>query len=393
MASSAPLVIFGDGPVAQTLALGLRELDFSVHLIQRPARRDPAPADDPRAWALRPASLAFLAHLGVQDTPAAPLHALSVWQADRHGTPLAGRLHFPAPKTQTLGAIVPNSSLRAVLADAVVEAGIPVSEHALQDPCALRQRIGSGLALLCEAAWMNRLPQRPLVASWSYEHIAVTGPVNLAEDHGGVAKQVFLPSGPLALLPMPDPRQASLVWSINRARWRAVQKLPDLPQRIETFAQTRLDLDPKALRPFPLSSAHASSYGRPGLVLVGDAAHRIHPLAGQGLNLALADVGALIDTLVQARAVGSDFGDRGAGGDLVLTAYARRRRPHNEAMRAATDQLQWLFGSDWGPLRFLRALGMDLVNASPLKVALIGVMSDPQPVCEAVLCLAAKKRL
>ena len=385
MASPAPFVIFGDGPVAHTLALGLRMLDFAVHLVQRPSRDDQTLADDPRAWALRPASLAFLTQLGVRDIPAAPLTALNVWHADQNGAPLAGRLHFPAPKAQTLGAVVPNAPLRAALADALAETGIPVSDQALQDPCALSQRIGGGLALLCEAAWVRRVPQRPLETHWPYEQVAATAQVNLAEDHAGVAKQVFLPSGPLALLPAPDPRQASLVWSVNKDRWRAAEHLPDLPQRIQTFAQTQLDLDPAALRAFPLSSAHASAYGRPGFVLVGDAAHRIHPLAGQGLNLALADVGALIDTLTQARAVGSNLGDKTAGSEFVLADYTRRRRPHNEAMRAATDQLNRFFGNDWGPLRLLRTLGMDLFNASYLKTALIRSMSDPQPLCKALI--------
>ena len=372
------LLILGDGPVALSAALAASKLQFAVHLIRKQPTASPRP--DPRAWAMRPATLTFLQQLGLPLEHQAPIQSMQVWHADTAGKPLAGQLDLHHPTPKALGAIVPNAPLRDELNQAIGQADLPTSwiepTNQLPDPLELKAEYRADLALICDPAWQTALPKdhQPTQSAWTYDQIAVTAPIKLTKPHEGIARQVFLPTGPLALLPLPDVQQASMVWSLSPEKWRLIRDHQNVPELVRQYTGLELDFDTADLASFPLSAQHASTYLGDGFVLLGDAAHRIHPLAGQGLNLGLADVGALIDTLVSARTVGSDLGN-----PLNLEDFQRRRRHQNEAMRAVTDQLKHIFGQTWGPIRFARSLGMEIINQSPLKSQLVNWMSHEEP--------------
>ena len=380
-------MIFGDGPVAMTSALAATALGFDVHLI----RMAPKPAEpkrkDPRAWALTPSSLMFLEALGLKADVKSPVATMEVWHADHTGTPLPGQLHFSGTLASPLTSIVPNQNLRAdlegLLQDAAISQEFLGADEVRPNPLVLKGKAQT-LCLICDPAWAAALPLdvQPRRSAWPYDQVALTAPVQLAEPHKHVARQVFLPSGPLALLPLPNPRAASLIWSLTKAKLSAALAEPNLAQTISQLTGQSLNLNKSDLAHFPLSASHASTYGGPGFVILGDAAHRIHPLAGQGLNLGFADVGALFDVLVQARSVGTDLSS-----PFILEGFERRRRPQNEMMRAATDQLKSVFSVEAGPLRFVRSLGLNLFNASPLKSKVQDLMTDDAPLCQALLSI------
>jgi 2-octaprenylphenol hydroxylase len=184
--------------------------------------------------------------------------------------------------------------------------------------------------------------------------------------HERRALQRFLPGGPLAFLPLADGR-CSIVWSTANAHAEALLSLTD-----DEFRESLDDASDHALGAitsatariaFPLKLMHAQSYVKPGLALVGDAAHVVHPLAGQGMNLGLADVQALAEVLAQARA------ERKALGSLrLLRRYERRRKSANLEVLALTEGLHRLFAADFPGLQGLREWGLRLVDrAGPLK--------------------------
>ena len=375
------LAIFGSGPVAHCAALTAHRLGFDAHLVEE----DTAPlwtGPDPRAWSLRAASLALLRNLGLSLTSCAPVTSVHVWHGDATGTPLEGHLHFTGSRARPLAGIICAPDLRIQMQTHLDKAKIRRSRNPPGNPLVLRDQIGADLALICDSLWMAHLPplQRPKMVSWPYGHVAFTAPVTLERNHEQTARQVFLPSGPLALLPLSDPRAASLIWSMVPSKAKAAQLRPDLAHQASVALNVPVHFDPTALTQFPLHAHHARTYVGPGLAILGDSAHRIHPLAGQGLNLGFADAGALFDTLARARRVGADLSS-----PMTLQGYERRRRVQNEAMYAAMDQLKILFAHNWGPLRLARGLGMHAFNASPLKTHLQNWMSEERALCEALI--------
>jgi 2-octaprenyl-6-methoxyphenol hydroxylase len=206
-----------------------------------------------------------------------------------------------------------------------------------------------------------------------YGQTAIVATVAHEVPHEGVAHEHFLPSGPFALLPMTDAadergrpvHRSSLVWTERRALVPAMLALDE-----QAFAQElqrrfgdslgRLSLWGGRRWSYPLSLLHAERYIDTRLALVGDAAHGIHPIAGQGLNLGLRDVAALAECIVDARRLGLDVGDA-----TVLERYQRWRRLDTMALIAATDSLNRLFSNDLPPVRLLRDLGLAAVNQMP----------------------------
>ena len=198
---------------------------------------------------------------------------------------------------------------------------------------------------------------------WEYRQTSLVAAVEHARPHRAIAHQFFMPAGPLAILPLPGNR-SSIVWTEESTRAAAIAGLDpagylaELRPRFGDFLG-RLSLEGGRWS-YPLGLSLAERWTAPRLALVGDAAHGIHPIAGQGLNLGLRDVAALAEVLVAARRRGEDIGTAG-----VLAAYARWRRADTVAMAAATDGLNRLFSNDNPLLRLGRDLGLGMVNRLP----------------------------
>jgi 2-polyprenyl-6-methoxyphenol hydroxylase-like FAD-dependent oxidoreductase len=351
--------IRGSGIVGRTLALALSRHGFSVAL--PPAAAMPAGQEDVRAYALNAASVALLSSLKVWD--ALPTDArCAVFDMRVHGD-AAAQLHFSAwqQRVRELAWIVDAAALEAALGAALRYAP-HVALTSDEVPAALRVLAEGRASVTREALGvafeMHDYGQRAIAARlWS------------DLPHAGVARQWFRAPDVLALLPMDRPKPGhglALVWSLPATRAQSLLDSPAaefeeaLMQATDGSAGTlRLD---SARSSWPLAMARAERVHGPGWVLVGDAAHVVHPLAGQGLNLGLGDVEALARVLV-AREPWRPLGDA-----VLLERYARERALPVQAMLALTDGLLGLFAHPTPWVRELRNRGLGLVNAvSPLK--------------------------
>ena len=227
------------------------------------------------------------------------------------------------------------------------------------------ERLRARLAVAADGA---RSKLRALAAipayGWDYDQSGIVATIAHEYDHQGVAEQHFLPAGPFAILPLPG-KQSSIVWNESRADARALVALdPD-----DFVRQLAFRFTPKLgeirlasrVEAFPFRFQVARRFVAQRLALVGDAAHLVHPIAGQGLNLGLRDVAALAETVVGAMRLGLDPGAPGA-----LADYQRARRFDVAASGMGMDLMNRLFSNDLGPLRFVRDLGLRLVDRAPL---------------------------
>ena len=199
------------------------------------------------------------------------------------------------------------------------------------------------------------------VVGWLYRQSGVVATVDLERPHEGVAHEHFLPSGPFAILPLTEDR-ASLVWTEKSAQAQALMAAS--PEAFQSYLDRRFGefLGSATAQPnrfvYPLSLDLAERMTALRLALIGDAAHAVHPIAGQGLNLGLKDIAALAEVLVDAMRLGEDIGS-----PLVLERYGRWRRFDNVMLAAATDGFTRLFSNDDPLVRLARGAGMGVVNA------------------------------
>lgn len=372
------IVVCGAGIVGLASALALARRGQRVAVLAPRTTIEPALADTyhPRVYAISPASRRFLGELGVWDAlPAgriAPVQAMEIHgDADGRVT-----LHAWQAAQECLAWIVESGEIERVLIQAVRMFGIPW----LDDRCTAwrdgRVATANGDTLQAELFVGADGASSPLRQSAGLRHQARpygdTGLVvhlDAELPHQHTAFQWFRDDGVLALLPLPDTAdgpQVSMVWSMRTQLAEALRALPPEQQAAELerlLAQTthgRLGglRVRSALHGFPLTLEQAQMVG-PGIALAGDAAHRLHPLAGQGLNLGLGDVEAL------ASIVGGREAYRQAGDPRVLQRYQRARAEPVLAMRLATDGLHRLFGARGAPLAWLRNAGMQWVDALP----------------------------
>ncbi|MFV1997554.1 MAG: UbiH/UbiF/VisC/COQ6 family ubiquinone biosynthesis hydroxylase [Acidiferrobacterales bacterium] len=199
---------------------------------------------------------------------------------------------------------------------------------------------------------------------WNFEQKAIVATVISELGHQRIARQRFLATGPLAFLPLDDAHHCSIVWSADNDRADTLIALEDAEFNCElqrAFGDRLGEVKLASLRAmFPLITAHAKQYLAERIVLVGDAAHRIHPLAGQGLNLGLGDIAALAEVLVEA---GREKHDIGA--HRILRRYERWRKGGNALMLGAMDGFKQLFGSKNDVVRGLRNVGLELTDDLP----------------------------
>ncbi|MDJ0971848.1 MAG: UbiH/UbiF/VisC/COQ6 family ubiquinone biosynthesis hydroxylase [Kiloniellales bacterium] len=285
---------------------------------------------------------------------------------------------------QPLGYIVENRAIRLALNAAVAELPAltvlaPATLEQLdRSPAGVEARLADGGRIRAQVAVgaegrRSRLRTEAGIrcAEWSYPQTGIVCTISHDEPHHGVAHEHFLPAGPFAVLPMVDDAEgrhrSSIVWTERRDLAEAMLALDD--DAFSAEMQRRFGDSLGRIRllgrrwSYPLSLLHAERYIDRRLALVGDAAHGIHPIAGQGLNLGLRDVAVLAETLVDARRLGLDL-----GGGPALARYQRWRRFDNVMLTVVTDGLNRLFSNDLGPLRLARDLGLSTVGRiGPLK--------------------------
>ncbi|MGD1988188.1 MAG: FAD-dependent monooxygenase [Pseudomonadales bacterium] len=377
LASDAPpLAVIGAGIVGCALALALDHAGVPVVLLdQGPA---PGSESDPRRGvALAPDVLAFLAGLGIEVSQT-PYEHMTVWD---HSGPTA--LHFSAAEVglPRLGAMVENDRLRWALTQTLGARGVPlrwgtrVAQVRWPSLGAAPQlTLASGetlpVALVC-AADGGHSPLRGLaglgVRDEPMHQRAVVTAVVTERPHEATAWQRFLPTGPLAFLPLDDDAEGrhrcSVVWSADEDRARALEALDDeafcaaLSEAFEYRLGSVLSAAPRAA--FPLQQRHAERYVAPGLVLLGDAAHVVHPLAGQGVNLGVRDVMALVPALRAGLRQGT------LGDPDQFAAYERHRRRDNALMLRAFSALKRGFAPASGPTAWLRQQGLGFLDHQP----------------------------
>ena len=353
-----------------------------VVLDARPSPRWRAEDMDPRVYALSRASQQLLAHVGVwsriADTRAAPYRRMRVWEGADAYAPSALDFDSADIGEPDLGHIVEDALLRTALADRlaatreaqlVIGAEIESVEASRSDVVVALKDGGSLRGAVLLAADGSDSTVRRLnnlsVTSHRYEQSAVVTHVTSAGDHQSTAWQRFLPGGPLALLPLADGR-SSIVWSLPTADAERVLAASDDEFLAELGAAStgvigELTACSKRIS-FPLQALHALKYTAPRVALLGDAAHTVHPLAGQGMNLGILDAASIAAVVEDALLAGEDVGDL-----KVLRRYERQRKGDNLAMLAAFDGLNRLFRLP-GWAAPLRAVALSAVEtAHPVK--------------------------
>ncbi|HHS3347157.1 TPA: 3-demethoxyubiquinol 3-hydroxylase [Klebsiella pneumoniae] len=362
------VAIVGGGMVGGALALGLAQQGFTVTVLEKaaPPAFDPASAPDVRISAISAASVGLLKSLGVWDA----IRAMRVHAYRRLETWESAHVAFDAAelKLPELGYMVENKVLQwglwqALAAHEAVTLRVGSELKTMQrgeTQTALHLREGETIhaRLVIGADGANSQVREMAgigVHAWQYQQSCMLISVECADDPGDSTWQQFTPSGPRAFLPLFD-HWASLVWYDAPARIRQLQSMTmaQLQQEIASHFPARLGrVTPQAAGAFPLTRRHALQYVQPGLALVGDAAHTIHPLAGQGVNLGYRDVDALLEILAEARGRGEDWASL-----PVLKRYQARRRADNFIMQSGMDLFYAGFSNDLAPVRMLRNIGL-----------------------------------
>jgi 2-octaprenyl-6-methoxyphenol hydroxylase len=378
------IVIAGGGMAGLCLALSFARGGLCVTIVEPMTKK--AMTDDSfdgRVSALAFAGVRMLGALGVWPSlksRAQPINdiLISDGSLERSTSPLS--LHFDHQEIgEPLGHIVENRDIRVALLDAIENEsrisllnGVKVEDLVIEEANA-RVRLSSGaeiFATLCVAADGRdsalRESQKIRTVAWDYPQTGIVTTVAHERPHESVAYEHFLPSGPFAILPMTGNR-SSLVWTEKSKIAAQMMKLSENEFADEIrrrFGDHLGKVTPQGARwSYPLRLELTRSYVKKRFALVGDAAHTIHPIAGQGFNLGLKDAAALAETVLDTARVGLDFGEEDA-----LKRYERWRRFDSFAMAVATDGVNRLFSNDLPPIRLARDLGLGIVDQiAPLR--------------------------
>lgn len=375
------IIVIGGGLVGASLAVALKDSDLKIALVEsNPPLTLPADASwDSRIYAISPGSAAFLQELGVWQmidrSRITPVYDMAVFGDDN-----AARLDFSAYHLgiSELAYIVENRQLQTSVWNVLtsISENIKIfcpakcASFARHESSHIDVQLADGSllqsALVVGADGVNSWVRKQAgieVSRHGYQQIGVVANFSTELTHHNVAYQWFMRDGVLALLPLPD-RQVSMVWSANDEKANQLQQLSEtaLCQQVAEASNYTLGAMELVTPPvgFPLNFVHVKSLVKPRLVLIGDAAHGIHPLAGQGVNLGLRDTRQLAATLT-ARGLQTDCGDF-----MLLRRYERARKEDILAMELVTDGLQKLFNNNNPTIARLRNLGFEITNHLPL---------------------------
>ncbi|CDH43457.1 UbiH/UbiF/VisC/COQ6 family ubiquinone biosynthesis hydroxylase [Candidatus Contendibacter odensensis] len=377
------LIIAGGGMVGSALACALGQSDLKIALLEGLPLERIRPGDnlDARVSAISRASQRIFAAVGAWDGMTAwrvsPFREMRVWDATG-----SGQIHFDSATIgePLLGWIIENRVIQHALLERArqlptVDLLCPAALEAVQalDNNCWRvqlndERVFTTRLLVGADGAQSKVRQWANIdtGGWNYDQSAVVANVRSTESHQETAWQRFLPTGPLAFLPLHDGR-CSIVWATAPEQADALLALDNaafadaLTAAFDRRLGTIVDVGPRAA--FPLRLQHAHAYVKPGIALIGDAAHVVHPLAGQGVNLGLLDAATLAEVLLDAITTGHDIGSL-----RVLRRYERWRKGDNLLMMAMMDGFKRLFGASLPPVQLLRNLGLSLTNATgPLK--------------------------
>jgi 2-octaprenyl-6-methoxyphenol hydroxylase len=382
MTHDADILIVGGGLNGPALALSLASAGItSVVIDALPEETRESDTFDGRSYALAIASVRMLGALGLWDgleDHAQPILEIKASDGRPGEGPSPFFLHFDHAEIEEgpMGHMIEDRYLRRALLDAMDASdhithmpGTTVTAQTVDDGSA-QLTLGDGRTLrgqlivgadgrrsgTAERAGIKR-------TGWDYGQTALVCAIGHEMPHHGIAHQFFMPAGPLAILPLPGNR-SSIVWSETHTRAAEIQALDDdgylavLRPRFGDFLG-EIHLAGKRFT-YPLNLTIANAFAAPRIALIGDAAHGVHPIAGQGLNMGLRDVGALAEVLTDAKRRGEDFARLD-----VLERYQSWRRFDTASMAMATDAFNKLFSNDNPLLRAARDLGMGAVQAMP----------------------------
>jgi len=378
MTKKYAVIVVGGGIVGATAACALAQAGIDVALLdaRNPARTWPADPIDIRVSALTRASQNILRAVGawnaMEQRGIGPYDHMHVWDADS-----AGVLHFDAADTEfpELGHIVENRVTVASLWDQLESlpsatilcpatvADLQIDSDSAQITLSDDTRLAAGLIIAADGR-DSALRQMAGIQTtgWEYQQDGLVATISSEKSHQFTAWQRFLPEGPLALLPLKN-GQCSIVWTLSHDTAQEYLKLSDadflkvLERATEGVLGEMQAIGPRGA--FPLRFQYAQQYSTDHFVLIGDAAHAMHPLAGQGANAGLLDAAAIAELIVKA-----DQAGRPIGSHKTLRQYERWRKGDNLAMMSSMDVINKMYTTDNEAFRQLRGTGMSWVNHS-----------------------------
>ncbi len=382
MSKHYDVVIIGSGMVGSTLAIALaQQSQLSIAVIEAQPLSPLAVNDIPdiRVSAITQASQTLLTHLGIWSRlipeRISEFSDMHVWENNKHS------LHFEAAEIgqSHLGHIIENRHLQQACLSRIkdfahIELICPATLIELNNNTITLDNgmeLSADLIVGADGARSSLRQQLKIDSQgWSYQQSAIVCTVTTEHPHQYTAWQRFLPEGPLAFLPLADPHQCSIVWTNSTEEAELLSQLNDddfkviLGKAFEMTLGNITDISQRAH--FPLKLSHAKDYIQSGFALVGDAAHTIHPLAGQGVNIGLLDATTLAEIVLDAHSK-----ERQIGSIHTLSKYQRRRKGDNVAIQMTMEAFHRVFRSDLAPIKWVRQFGLSSVNKSSLLKTLL----------------------
>ncbi|MDF2179453.1 FAD-dependent monooxygenase [Aliiglaciecola sp. CAU 1673] len=376
---SYDVVIVGGGMVGLSLALALKDSKLQVAVLAEPhPMRALGKSPELRVSAINQASENLLKRLGtwkgIVSQRVAPYTHMSVWEQDSFAAIDFDhqQLHLPH-----LGHIIENQVVLNALGEQLLAAdNVELVDDALTDLQLMPEKataklksgkvISAALVVGTDGAqsMVRKLTGLPIRFK-DYEHSAIVATVRTAEVHGNTARQVFTPFGPLAFLPLFEPHLCSIVWSQHTAKAQQLMQMDkaDFDKALTAAFGATLGLChlESERASYPLTMRYANQWLKDRVVLAGDAAHTIHPLAGQGANLGMMDAAALADALLNLHSQGVDIGLA-----KHLRPYERWRKTEAVKMIAAMESFKRLFDGNHPLKKLIRGLGMNTVDSLPI---------------------------